>query len=359
MTLLFRYLCNLFLRSFTAVIAGFAAIYLLADFFERIDNFIETNRSFGLAAQYFFWKMPLILEQLLPVAVLLAGILTLGILLHTREFQSLQGGGISLANIILPLFAGAVLVSLIGMAMSQWVKPTATTIADQIWYEEVGKTVPSGIIRNGRVYYRGRNGLYGFRPAAAAGAYDSFSYAEWNSRYEIARLLTADAAVWSPAGWTLSRGVAKTRIAETGDYQVEYFTERAFELPDTPAEFFVPPYRPEEQSLTQLLNRAEKDPLHRQQAALDLHSRVSYLLLGLPLLLLGIPIFLLLSHRWGRSIALAVPVSCAIAFGAWGWWGAAQSLAKAEYIGPFIASWAIHLLAGPAGLWLIKRENGE
>ena len=53
MILLERYLFKQFSRNVLLVLAGLVTIYLLIDFFEQIDNFIEARKSFGLATKYF------------------------------------------------------------------------------------------------------------------------------------------------------------------------------------------------------------------------------------------------------------------------------------------------------------------
>ena len=47
MILLDRYLFKQFSRNLLLVLAGLVTIYLLIDFFERIDDFIEARKSFG------------------------------------------------------------------------------------------------------------------------------------------------------------------------------------------------------------------------------------------------------------------------------------------------------------------------
>jgi lipopolysaccharide export system permease protein len=52
---------------------------------------------------------------------------------------------------------------------------------------------------------------------------------------------------------------------------------------------------------------------------------------------------------------LAVPVSCGIAFAAWGLWSAMQSIAASGALNPVAASWSIHLLVGAAGAVMLAR----
>ncbi|MBW1790790.1 MAG: LptF/LptG family permease, partial [Deltaproteobacteria bacterium] len=104
MTLLDRYLIKQFLGNMLLVLGSLVAVYLLVDFFERIDDFIEAEKSIGLAALYFLLKIPFILDQLLPVCILLAGIITIGLLYRSRELMSLHAGGINIFRVSFPIF---------------------------------------------------------------------------------------------------------------------------------------------------------------------------------------------------------------------------------------------------------------
>jgi lipopolysaccharide export system permease protein len=56
-------------------------------------------------------------------------------------------------------------------------------------------------------------------------------------------------------------------------------------------------------------------------------------------------------------LSLAIPLSCGLAFGAWGGWSVLQSLAKTGVISPHLAAWSIHLLVAAIGTFLILQEH--
>lgn len=357
MTLLFRYIFIQFIKNLFAVTACFMTIYLLVDFFEKFDNFLEAGESVSLMAQYFFWRIPFMFEQLSPASILLGGVLTLGLLHYHRELLSLQAGGIDVGRIVMPILAGALLVSFIILASSQWLKPRATLIANRIWHEQVKKEKPKGIERQGRFYYKGKRGIYSFVwSKTVTNQFSSFSYGEWDESYRLVLWLTAETAEWRPEGWILKEGVVKI-LMDRKDYRVDFFTQKIMALPETPTDFFVPEYLLEEASITGLLTRALQAPPSEDTAWIDFHSRLSYNFLGIPILALALPFFLIICHRWGRDLSLTVPLSCGLALVVFGWWGGAQSLTKAQYLDPFLASWGPHLVFSGLGIILLKRKS--
>ena len=126
---------------------------------------------------------------------------------------------------------------------------------------------------------------------------------------------------------------------------------------EAPEEFFVPPYKIEEISYSKLLRQALANKVSNRESLVEFHRRFSYAFLGIPLLLLGLPVLLAVHKNKGRDLALAIPVSCGLAFAAWGGWSASQSLAKTATLPPGIASWSIHLLTIGLGCFLLKKYN--
>ena len=358
MKLLDRYLLKQFARNLILVLAVFLAIYLLVDFFERIDNFLDAGKDATLAVRYLLLKMPQIIEQLLPVAILLAGVVTLGLLNHSNELAALKAGGLAITRIVAPLIAGGLLCTGLALAMAQWLLPATTAAANRIWYEEVSKEPPKGIFRNGFYFYRGEEGIYSFaRPAGATDRYTKFTYAAWDNERRLTWLLFAETATWQDNRWHFSRGQIR-RQADRNDFTVEAFSELSVALPESPADLLLPAYQNTELSLGELFEAARSTGWSgNTEAWLDFHRRLSAIFLGLPLLLAGLPMLILLHQKWGRDLSLAIPASCGMAFAVWAAWGALDSLARAAYLHPLPAAWLVHVVVSWTGIALIRKLN--
>jgi len=359
--LLDRYLLKQFTRHYLTVAAGFLAIYLLVDFFEKIDNFTSAGKSIGLAMKFFMLNIPFIIDQLSPILILLSGIITLGIINHSNELNALKAGGIPLAKIVRPLLIGGLLLTGIFFVAAQWLLPYTVPAASAIWDQQVKGKLPLGIFRNGRYYYKGTEGFYSFeRRNLKNMQFQNFSYSKWDTDYNTKTLLTAEQAQWNEKDktWTFS-GIQVQERQENGRYHIENFPRREMQLPESPTDFIVPENSTVQQSLTGLYGAISKGKTEYQtnRALTDFLSRISYLLLGLPLLILGLPTLLYSYQKWGRDLYIAIPASCGIAFFAWGIWGALQSLAGAGYLPPLVAATAIHLVFSAAGLWLLRKED--
>jgi len=360
MTLLDRYIFRQFFLNLLLVLTSLVAIYLLVDFFERIDNFNEAGKPLSLAFSYFILKIPFIYDQMAPVCILLAGVITLGILGKNSELMSLNAGGISLLRIVVPLIAASLLFTFLTIIMAQWVLPRSNARTNEIWYQQVNERVEKGIVRKGRTFYGGTKGIYTFkRPDPKRNEFTQFTYLEWEGPdHKMKLFLTAENASWSEvSGWTFTRGQLETRRPD-GTYNIELFQEVSLPLPETPALFFVPEYQVTELSLLELSKKAGESISHGDwQGTLAINERLSFIFLGVPLLLLSIPMMYSLQRKWNRDLSMTIPISCVLAFFAWAGWNVAQSLAQAAYVNPLIASWSIHVVLTVSGFFFLWRMN--
>lgn len=350
-----------FVKYFFTVNAGFAAIYLLVDFFEKIDNFNAAGKPLSLAVEFFSLNIPFVVDQLGPIFILLSGVISLGILNHTNELTALKAGGVPLRLIIRPLLVGAVLFTILFLAAAQWLLPTTIARTNKIWYEQIKGKVPLGIMRNNRYYYKGKEGFYSFDwPNPKEHVFKNFSYSRWNEQYNLKTLITATDATWQQddSSWILDNGQIQQEEG-ANHYQITNFTTRREKLPEQPEDFLVPANKTAEQSLTSLYKEISQNAAEYQKRAALTHflGRISYIFLGIPLLLLGLPILLYSYRKWGRDLSVAIPVSCGLAFVAWGIWGALQSLAIAGYVSPVIAAVGIHIIFSCTGIFLLIKND--
>ena len=340
------------------VLGSLVAVYLLVDFFERIDDFIEAKKSIGLAVTYFLLKIPFIIDQLLPVCILLAGIITIGLLYRSRELMSLHAGGINIFRICFPLFFISGCITLAALANAQWIFPQAVTASETIWQEEVKKKVVKGIVRHGRIFYKGKEGIYSFRrEGSTRQQFHDFTYTALNENNQLILFLTAETATWNEKGWRLANGQQKT-LLENGSYTIDVFSNKEIQLPDNPKDFFMPPYQGTQDSISKLLRQwYAGDTTEAHQAMTEVNKRLSFIFLGIPLLILAIPIMLFMHSRLKGDLAITIPFSCGLAFGAWALWNGGQALSQAGQINPVPASWSIHIILAASGFFLLWRQN--
>lgn len=357
MQILDRYLLALFARYFFILNSAFVSVYLLIDFFEKYDSFTKRGKPISLIIKYFSLNIPFIIDQLGPILILLSGVITLGILYHSNELIALKAAGISLKRIVRPILTAAIFFTSLYIVAAQFILPTTISTTNDILFVQVRGKVPLGIFRNGRYYYKGSEGFYSFNwPNNKNMTLINFSYSTWDEEYNIETVTVARFALWTRFGWSLKKGQLQ-RKTDDGSFKSELFGARYFYFPETPEDFLVPEYESAEMSLTELFQDIDDQETASDAitARAEFFSRISYLILGIPLVLLGLPILVYSYRKWGRDLSIAIPISCGMAFVTWGLWGALQSLAKSGVIPPLPAALVVHLVFSIIGLFLLRR----
>src|SRR6185295_8987016 len=105
MTILFRYLLREYGKIFTMCFSGLMTIYLVIDFFEKVRRFLHYNADWLDILTYFLLKAPAISYQIAPLAILMATLLTFGLLSRSHEITAMRSCGISLRWIITPFLS--------------------------------------------------------------------------------------------------------------------------------------------------------------------------------------------------------------------------------------------------------------
>jgi len=111
MRLLDRYVLRHFLQAYIYCIAGFISIWFIFDISDNISTFLDQRVSRILILKYYLTQVPQILVILLPVALLLALLFSLGRMSRSNEIVSMLTAGVSLPRILAPLLLAGLLTT--------------------------------------------------------------------------------------------------------------------------------------------------------------------------------------------------------------------------------------------------------
>lgn len=125
MKTLARYLTRQFLARFVLILVGTALFAVAADLMETARDVARGDDPSAALLRYALLRLPAFLAVLLPVAALLAGLLTVASLHRHKELVAILNTGLSPAGLIrLVLLAGVPLVGL-QFALDDWIAPRA------------------------------------------------------------------------------------------------------------------------------------------------------------------------------------------------------------------------------------------
>ncbi len=354
MTIISRYLVQRFLVMLGLIFPGLIGFYLLVEIFEHLDNFIEANAPISLAIVYFSLTIPQIFYEFAPLAVLLAGLLTISLLSKHMELLALSSLGIKPQKIMLPFFLVAFPLSIVLLLLQvSWI-PRMTAKAQTVMQVEVEKNPPKGTLQGNRLFYLGDNCIWSAE-LGDPNAYrlEGVQWLSFDRNYRIARLVAAKEAIYSGKKWTFRHGLSKERMGEK--YLVRPFNSLYLKLAEVPADFVAvetPPKQMDMASLWNRIQRLKESGYSAKEQEVVLWGQLLYPFLGCSLLFIGL-LFMLSNERGG--LALGLSLGLIIGFTTWIVWNFALTLSRTSKIPAFLGPMAVHLILIAMGLVLMRR----
>ncbi len=130
-----RYLIREISGSFLAGLAVFTFVLLIGRILELVDLVLSRGVPGFQVVKLFAFIFPSFLEITIPMACLLAVVVTFGRLSSDGELTALRAAGISLAQMLRPVLIFAGMVAVLTVAIAVWVRPTSNRNAELTIYE--------------------------------------------------------------------------------------------------------------------------------------------------------------------------------------------------------------------------------
>lgn len=139
MTILDRYICKEILRNLSIILVLVVTIYLTADFFEKIDNFMGAGLPVQKIVGFFVLNLPFVVVQVLPVGVLLGVLISIGLMNKHVEVIALKSCGVGVFALLRPVMLIGVSFTIGLFVLSETIVPLTTAKANAIWNRDVRK----------------------------------------------------------------------------------------------------------------------------------------------------------------------------------------------------------------------------
>jgi lipopolysaccharide export system permease protein len=339
MTVFSRYLVKEF-AAFLAMFTGaFTVIFLMVDFVQKVDNFVESGAPAWSMAAYFAYKTPFIVVQMVPVATLLAVIVMFSIMARHNEITAMRSCGMSAVQIARPVVIGSLAVAVMVFALFEMVVPFCSTKSNGIWDLHVmrrGEPRAHGVYN---VWYKGEDSIYRIGHIdSATGRMSDCSFYFFNDEFTLLRRVDASGVTWNGKRWIVESALVMSGSPEKG-YSLERIESGPLGIPETPDDFVNEPRKPEEMNYWELKNYAGKirsegyDPT---PYLVDMHIKPAFPFIVVVLAAMGLPVVL----KFGKTrTTLAVSTGIALCFLYLLVLGVCRSMGISGMLPPVVAAW--------------------
>ncbi|MEE9218751.1 MAG: LptF/LptG family permease, partial [Acidobacteriota bacterium] len=347
-----------FARILGFILLSAYVLYALVVAKGLIDNLLENELPMVLLLEYVAYRSPsLIVEYVLPVASLVAVLLTFAHLSRTGELLAMQAGGISRRRAALPVVVVTAALCLVSVLATETVLPAANQRAQERRAEIRGKRSPRTYYHPERRWVFGDEGrLYAYRRARSGGTLlEGFSLVKIDrERFRLQERWYASRAVWDGAAWQLRDGWVR-KFPQGGGEEFATFEQRRLALPEDPAFLAQEWAAPKNMNFVDL-RRYVRDLAGAgydvRELRVDLQTRLHTPWLALFMVLMALPLALRVS-RHGHLAALALSLAIGIVY-----YPLLQVSAKLGELGTLpvsVAVWGPSLVFVAAGLAMLPR----
>lgn len=361
MGILFRYLLREYAKIFAMCFAGLMTVYLVVDFFEKLRRFLRYDAEAIDIAVFFALRTPGISFQIAPLAVLMATLLTLGMLTRNHEITAMRSSGISLFRVASPFLFFAVLVGLVLLAFSATVIPMSNARAEFVKTVNIEKKPPSMSLKAPQPWVRiGTRTLMNFELVEPGGAVlRGLRLYQLSQGFQLTEITEAKEARYASGGWILHSG-SHRKILPDGTVRTTEFESKPLELSQIPEDFStwlsVESDTMTFRDLRSYIERLSKDGYSFARFLTDYYGRVAFPFVTIIMVIVGIALSLRRSGtRSGGSIAIGIGQALAIGFFYWSTHSIAIALGRSGLLAPMIAGWISNLVFLSFGLYLLLK----
>ncbi len=359
MRLLDRYILRESVKILGLCLIMFIGIYVIVDLFDRLNRYLEARASLETIAQLYLLRMPRIIIEVLPVAVLLACLLALGAMARNNEVLAMKMGQVGTLRIAMPCLALGLLASLAAWGINEYIAPRASERALNIERTDIRKVPAFRTMKDSDIWYRAQGDRFVHIDLieTQSGIIRGISIFEMSPAGDLVRRIDAQDASWAQAtGWVLRNGyqleLTKSPI------RITPFRELRVPLSETPLEFARVARSPEEMSYAQLkeyINRLVKSGVSATRYVVDLHAKISIVFVSFIMAILGVSFGL----RTGRAgIMIWVGLCIPMGFLYYMLLSVGISLGRGGVLPPLVAPWIPNLVFGTAGIFSLWRLRG-
>jgi len=343
------YLLREHLRVFWPCLGGIATIYLVVDFVEKVRRFVASQADFSQILWYFVLKLPGILFQILPLAVLMSTLLTLTILSRHNEITAMRSSGVSLYWIAVPFLVVAQVVSLLMLWAGATVIPIANQQAEYLREVRIEGKKPGARFQNSALWVRlgEQTIMKGDLPDDRDPSIYGISLYKLAPDFSIRELVFAKALRHESDGWVLISGVSRTFQSNRLITSIP-FDRLPIPLTQKPDDFRQT-VRIDSDSLSlsdlaAYVERLRQDGYNPARYATDLFGRTAFPFVCLIMALIGITMSLMDSGSRSTGLVKGVGSSLLIAFLYWATHSVSLAFGRSDVLPPLLAGWAANLL---------------
>jgi LPS export ABC transporter permease LptG/LPS export ABC transporter permease LptF len=353
-----------FLNMFTLVLLGFLSIMLVFTVFDLLSDILRNRIGFTTVGDYLINLTPFFLYELAPLAVLIAVLVTFGVLNRNSEIIAMKATGISLYRLVVPVVSIAAILSVSLFLFGEFYLPQANKRQDALRNVIKGKPPQT-------VTHPEQNWIFGEPNRGEPGRifyyrffdpdrneFANISVFEFDpSTFALTRRIFAATAVWDAEAdtWQFQNGW-ENEIKGDHPNGFRAFKQTSFsEIHEDPAYFNKESLQAQQMNFGQLdryIGDLRQSGFDTMKLRVALWHKLAYPLVAVVMAVLAIPFALSMGRR-GSLTGIAVAIGVALTYFVVESFFVA--LGNVNYLPAALAAWSSDIMFGLVGGYLLLR----
>jgi LPS export ABC transporter permease LptG/LPS export ABC transporter permease LptF len=362
------YTAQQYVRIFALSVFAALGIFYISTFIDLADKLFRGSATTALLLRFFYYQTPQYVYYIIPIAGLLATLVTVGLMTKNSELIVMKACGLSLYRMSAPLILLGVSASLVLFGLQEVVLAGANKEAERLNGIIRGWPAPASIALNrwmasesGDIYH------YDFFDSRT-GAFSRFTRYQLDpDSWRLKEVTYADSVTLSdpppesePAplewhwqkGWVRTLTIARTESAARTAVTYMPFADRV--LPLEPRGYFeTEEPDPDKMTFGQLagyISQLKARGFNAVPSTVKLQRKIAFPFVTIVMTLLAVP-FAVTTGRRGAMYGIGIGIALSIAY--WVILQVFSAIGEGGVLTPLLAAWAPNLIFGAAALYMV------
>ena len=356
-----HYVLSNFLFYFVLLLASFVLMTHVYTFFELLSDILKNRIPMSLVGKYLLFLTPKLIYDSTPVSVLVAVLVTFGILTKNNEVTAMKACGISAYRLAAPVLLLSVGMSGGLFAFDHYVIPDANRTQDAIRNQIKGRPVQTYLRPDRKWIFGSGSRIYYYKHFdAIENIMGEVNVYELDpATFALRKHISAERARWEPGlnTWIFQNGWSR-EFRERREVRFEPFTGQTATFPELaePPHYFLRELKQDKQmnftELASYIRELKQGGFDTVRLQVQYHKKFAVPLFVVIMALLSVPFAFVAANR-GATAAIGVSFGIAIAY-----WGVSQlfeQVGNVNQLPAVLAAWSPDAVFSLTGLYLLAR----
>ena len=353
------YILTQFVFYFALTLASFVLMTEIFTFFDLLGDIVKNQIAMSEVAEYLFFLTPKLIYDTLPESVLVAVLVTFGVLSKHNEVTAFKASGVSLYRLTMPVLLASMLLSAGLFAFDYYYVPQANRKQDALRDHIKGRPVQT-YLRPDRKWIKGAGAriyYYKYFDTAEDVMAGVSVYELDPATFRLKTEITAERAQWQPSlhKWVYENGWRRDVMGLARE-NFTPFQATTFPELDEPPNYFSKERKLDKQMNFQELGAYIED---LKQSGFDtvhlrvqLYKKFSAPLFALIMAMISAPFAFLVGNR-GAMAGIGASIGVAIAYLAIN--QLFEQIGNVNHLPPAIAAWSPDAVFSLVGMYLLLK----